>query len=325
MAHDVAMLKVEITSALDFLPPESLRLLREFVTFLRSRAGQPVPHGRIVRLGGLWAGTPEITEEDIAEARREMWGRFGISRGQGVGVPNLLGIQRGEPEQVRDSNASSLVSEREMAEGQEVIYEHLLQQGGDWMLREASAYFAGKGGLHSALRRLTHRLNVEGIPYALLGGLALAEHGYPRLTEDIDLLLATSGLARFRQRLVGRGYRPAFSGARKTFRDTETGVRIEIVTAGEYPGDGLPKPVVFPDPATPEATVEIEGIRVVTLEKLVELKLASGMSAPHRLRDLADVQDLITRLRLPLTLTDRLDPSVRAEYRDLWEKAHMGD
>ena len=188
------------------------------------------------------------------------------------------------------------------------------------MLREASAYLAGEGRLHGTLRRLTRRLDAERIPYALLGGLALAQHGYPRLTEDIDLLLTPSGLERFRQRLVGRGYRPAFSGAEKTFRDTETGVRIEIVTAGEYPGDGLPKPVAFPDPTTSGMTVEVEGIRVVTLEKLIELKLASGMSASHRLRDLADVQDLITRLGLPLTLADQLDPSVQAAYRDLWEK-----
>ena len=205
-----------------------------------------------------------------------------------------------------------------------MVYEHLLREGGERMLREASAYFAGEGRLHSTLRRLTQRLNAEEIPYALLGGLALAEHGYTRLTEDIDLLLTPSGLERFRQRLVGRGYRPAFSGAKKTFRDTETGVRIEIVTAGEYPGDGLPKPVAFPDPTTSGVTVEIEGIRVVALEKLIELKLASGMSAPHRLRDLADVQDLIVRLKLPRTLADRLDPSVQAAYRDLWEKAYAG-
>jgi hypothetical protein len=211
-----------------------------------------------------------------------------------------------------------------MTEEQGVAYEHLLRRGGDRMLREASAYFAGEGRLHGALRRLTQRLNAEGIPYALLGGLALAEHGYPRLTEDIDLLLTPSGLERFRQRLVGRGYRPAFSGAEKTFRDTETGVRIEIVTAGEYPGDGLPKPVAFPDPTTSGMTVEVEGIRVVTLEKLIELKLASGMSASHRLRDLADVQDLIARLGLPLALANQLDPSVQAAYRDLWEKAHAG-
>ena len=106
-----------------------------------------------------------------------------------------------------------------MAGEQSMAYEHLLRQGGDQMLREASAYFAGEGRLHGTLRQLTQRLDAEGIPYALLGGLALAQHGYPRLTEDIDLLLTPSGLERFR-RLVGRGYRPAFSGAKKTFRDT---------------------------------------------------------------------------------------------------------
>ncbi len=77
MVQDVTMLKIEITSALDFLSPESLRLLREFVAFLRSRVKQPASQERIVKLGGLWAGTSEITEEDIAEARREMWGHFG--------------------------------------------------------------------------------------------------------------------------------------------------------------------------------------------------------------------------------------------------------
>jgi len=77
MAQDAAMLKLEITSALDFLPPDSLRLLRDFVAFMRSRTEQPAPQERIVKLGGLWAGTPEITEEDIAEARREMWANFG--------------------------------------------------------------------------------------------------------------------------------------------------------------------------------------------------------------------------------------------------------
>jgi hypothetical protein len=193
------------------------------------------------------------------------------------------------------------------------------------MLREASAYFSGAGRLYETLRRLTRRLDAEDIPYALLGGLALAEHGYPRLTEDIDLLMTPSALERFSERFVGRGYRPAFDGAEKTFRDTETGVRIEIVTTGEYPGDGLPKPVAFPDPIAPEAAVEIRGVRVVTLETLIKLKLASGTSASHRLRDLADVQDLIARLELPLALAEQLDPSVRGAYRDLWNRTHPGE
>ena len=214
-----------------------------------------------------------------------------------------------------------------------LAYERRLQQGGDLLLREASAFFAGRGTLHQALRRLAERLAAENIAYALLGGLALGEHGYPRLTQDLDLLLSPAGLARFRERLVGRGYRPAlrqaqdrpFEGAQKTFRDTETGVRIEIITAGEYPGDGLPKPVAFPDPAEPDVTVEVEGIRVIALEKLVELKLASGQSAPHRRRDLADVQDLIRARGLPADLAHSLDPSVRDLYHQLWTEAQVAD
>lgn len=217
--------------------------------------------------------------------------------------------------------ATNVTANRPTDDPAVVAFERLLQRGGEQMIREASAYFAGHGPLHNALRRLVQRLDAAGIPYALLGGLALAEHGYPRLTEDIDLLLTPDGLERFRNLLVGRGYRPAFPGAEKTFRDTTSGVRIDIVTAGEYPGDGLPKPVVFPDPAQPGMAENKEGLQVVTLEKLIELKLASGMSAPHRLRDLADVQDLIGRLHLPLSLADWLDAWVRATYRDLWDKA----
>jgi len=207
----------------------------------------------------------------------------------------------------------------------DLVYERRLRQGGDLLLREASAFFAGGGTLRQTLHRLVERLTAEGIDYALLGGLALGEHGYPRLTQDIDLLLSPAGLARFQERLVSRGYRPAFEGAQKTFRDSETGVRIEIVTAGEYPGDGLPKPVAFPDPAQPGVTVEVEGVRVIALEKLVELKLASGQSAPHRRRDLADVQDLIRARGLPAELAECLDASVRDIYRQLWAEAQVAE
>ena len=116
---------------------------------------------------------------------------------------------------------------------------------------------------------------------------------------------------------------PAFEGAQKTFRAAGTGVRIEIITSGEYPGDGLPKPVSFPHPS--ESSVDIGGIRVITLEWLVELKLASGISAPHRRRDLADVQDLIRALGLKEEFAEQLDASVRALYRQLWDEAQLPD
>lgn len=189
-------------------------------------------------------------------------------------------------------------------------------------LRAAEEFFLKKAPVQSTLERLARRLDQEGIPYAIIGGMALNVHGYVRVTRDVDVLLTGAGLEEFGRRCVGRGYVAAFAGARKRFFDAESRVAIEIITTGEYPGDGKPKPVAFPDPAT--ASVEIEGIRVVPLAKLIELKLASGLSAGHRLRDLADVQDLVVALELPLDLGDSLDGSVRDEYRRLWQLARHG-
>jgi hypothetical protein len=187
-------------------------------------------------------------------------------------------------------------------------------------LREAEEFFVKKASVQSTLERLAHRLDQEGISYAVIGGMALNVHGYVRVTRDVDVLLTPAGLEAFARVCVGRGYVAAFPGARKAFVDAESRVPIEVVTAGEYPGDGKPKAVVFPDPAT--SSVEIDGIRVVPLPTLIELKLASGLSAGHRLRDLADVQDLIVALELALDLENALDASVREEYRRLWNLAH---
>ena len=38
---------------------------------------------------------------------------FGILQGRGVGVPNLLGVWRNEPEQVRESDVSTLQTPRD--------------------------------------------------------------------------------------------------------------------------------------------------------------------------------------------------------------------
>jgi hypothetical protein len=198
------------------------------------------------------------------------------------------------------------------------VYEGL--RPADEVLRESEEFFGKRGRVHTTLRNLVERLDRESIPYAIVGGMALNLLGYTRETVDVGILLTPEALSVFRQPLVGRGYRPGFEGATKTFRDAETGVNIEFLTTGEYPGDGNPKPVSFPDPE--RVAVDRGGYKVVALEKLIELKLASGLSAPQgMLIDLADIQRLIEELHLPLELADQLDASVRSEYRRLWELA----
>ena len=188
---------------------------------------------------------------------------------------------------------------------------------------EGLRFFRGKGMLNEAISKLAADFEREGISYAAVGAIALNRHGYKRFTEDIDLLLTRDGLDKFRESLIGRGYRPAFEGATKKFR-TSNNIPIDIIVAGEYPGDGLPKPVVFPNPD--DFAVDIEGVRTIELDKLIELKLASRISAPHRLKDLADVQELIKIKFLDGSFAQNLDESVRAKFIELAEAvAAAGD
>jgi len=184
-------------------------------------------------------------------------------------------------------------------------------------LREGSDFFMKRGNIYDTLRKVTKRLRDENIDYVVLGAMAMSAHGFRRFTEDVDLLTTPEGLDAIHQRLVGRGYVPAFPGARKKLRDTETGVTVDFISSGEYPGDGKPKPVRFPDPR--EASVERDGYNVIVLPKLVELKLVSGLSSIERLKDLGDVVELIKTLKLPRDLGEQLDPSVRDEYYRLWD------
>ena len=187
-------------------------------------------------------------------------------------------------------------------------------------LRQVDEFFMESSPVHKTLNDIVRRLSEEQIDYAIIGGMALALHGFIRPTEDVDLLMNPQGLEKFHAELVGRGYVPVFAGARKHFRNTETGVKVEVITTGEYPGDGKPKPVAFPEPR--DVAINVGEYRVVKLESLIELKLASGLTAEHRkLRDLADVQQLIEVLNLPLDLSGRLDASVRDEYLRLWSLA----
>lgn len=180
---------------------------------------------------------------------------------------------------------------------------------------EGLRYFMGQGTLNRTLERLSTDLEKHGIDYAVIGAVALLAHGYPRFTEDIDLVMTSAGLQKFHDELIGLGYAPAFPGARKRLKSTVDGVSIEVMTTGEYPGDGKPKPVSMPEPI--EASTEIDGIRFLTLEKLIELKLASGISAPDRLKDLADVQELIKIRKLDAGFASRLNPYVRDKYSEL--------
>lgn len=200
-----------------------------------------------------------------------------------------------------------------------IPYEQRLNADRMWALREGSMHFHEDNEVHRALVRIARRLDDLDIPYAIAGGMAMYFHGYRRFTEDVDVVVTRDGLTQIHERLEGLGYVPPFKGS-KQLRDVESGVRIEFLVAGTYPGDGLPKPVQFPDPV--DARCQIEGMSFLNLERLIELKLISG-KVPGRLKDLGDVQELIRLLTLPRDFKSKLHPYVQPAFEQMWDEVQQ--
>lgn len=196
-----------------------------------------------------------------------------------------------------------------------VSYEQLLGADTEWAMNEGSKHFEGKSAVQSTLRKITRRLSELDIPYAVAGGMALFVHGLRRFTEDVDILVTGEGLKSIHRELEGLGYRPPFQGS-KNLRDMESGVQIEFLITGQFPGDGKPKPVAFPQPES--VVIERDGAKYLNLATLIELKLASGMTNSNRVKDLADVQELIKLLTLPKDFSETLNPYVHLKYAELW-------
>jgi hypothetical protein len=193
-------------------------------------------------------------------------------------------------------------------------YESQLNGNLNWALMEGSMHFEGTSAVHRTLKRLAHHLDELGVDYAIAGGMALFFHGYRRFTEDVDVLVTPEGLQTIHDSLEGLGYVRPFEKS-KNLRDAETGVKIDFLVTGQYPGDGKPGPIVFPDPA--DVGERIDGTQVVSLPRLIELKLASGQ-ASHRMKDLGDVQELIKAIQVPLEIGQEIDPSLRGIFEKLW-------
>lgn len=195
-------------------------------------------------------------------------------------------------------------------------YEERLAADREWARLDSSRHFEKDSQVFRTLREITQRLDDLSVPYAVAGAMALFEHGVRRFTEDVDILVSPEGLKQIHRNLIGRGFRPKFEGS-KNLRDATTGVSIEFIVEGHYPGDGRPKPVAFPSPES--VAEELDGIKFLNLRALIELKLASGMTSPDRAKDLVDVQELVRTLALPAGFGDQLNVYVQPRFREIWQ------
>lgn len=189
--------------------------------------------------------------------------------------------------------------------------------------RRADEFFMNTSPIHQAMQRLSRVLHEMSIPFAVAGAMAANAHGHRRMTADVDILIRLEDLQRFKQHFLGRGWVDKFEGS-KNFRDAVCEVNIDALIVGSYPGDGLPKPVAFP---IPESVAEVgeDGIPYISLKALLELKIASGMTAPHRPRDLDDAIQLIRINGLPKSYSESINPYVAEKFVALWQAAQVQD
>lgn len=157
-----------------------------------------------------------------------------------------------------------------------------------WRACDASI-IGGDTVLNQDFKEFIESLNDNQVRYLVVGGYAVALHGYPRYTKDIDIWIEITpenadrmirALTQFGfgslglvaedflepDQIIQLGYPPA---------------RIDILTS--IPG------VDFADCYDKRVQVEIDGVRInfIDLENLKRSKRASG-----RLQDLADLENL---------------------------------
>ncbi|MFC1759372.1 hypothetical protein ACFL2H_11505 [Planctomycetota bacterium] len=191
------------------------------------------------------------------------------------------------------------------------------------VLERTGEYFMKQSPIHAAARRVSDALQEMKIPFAIVGALATNVHGHVRTTQDVNILTSAEGLAQFKQAHIGRGWVNKFEGSRG-MRDTVNDINIDVLLTGDFPGDGKSKPVSFPDAAT-VAEINADGIPVISLNALLELKIASGMTTIHRPRDLDDVIQLIRVNKLPIDHGESLNLYVQAKFAELWSAAQINE
>jgi hypothetical protein len=189
--------------------------------------------------------------------------------------------------------------------------------------RRADLFFMENSPIHETMRRLAKTFGEMQISFAIAGAMAANAHGHKRTTSDVDILIRREDLLRFKEHWIGLGWVDKFEGS-KNFRDVVTNVNVDALIVGEYPGDGLPKPVAFPQPEAVSERNE-EGLPFISLSTLIELKLASGMTAAHRLQDMADVMNLIRINTLGLEYRESLNSYVALKFEEMWRAAQVND
>jgi len=176
-----------------------------------------------------------------------------------------------------------------------------------WLLRENT----GTTGLEQTARTAAATLAHYDIPHLIVGGLAVQEHGYPRVTLDVDIVVpdVLEAVEFLTADVSGPFVRVPDCDDRLVDRRNQ--VKIDLLPAGKVVKRGCQVP--FPVPQT-----VAERPQIIGLAELISLKLDSWANSPsRRLQDKTDVIQLISRRNLPRDLS--VAPAIQGVYLETWD------
>ena len=155
------------------------------------------------------------------------------------------------------------------------------------------------------------------IPHSVCGGVAVCLHGYQRNTTDVDLIIERERASDVRLILESAGLQ--WDEVNKEFR-TVGGIAVQFLMTGDRAGkDSEVRP---PSPAGDLNVETIEGLPVLRLSRLIEIKIACGAENVRRMHQgFADMVELIAIRNLDDKFTAYLHKSVRDVYRRLVRNA----
>lgn len=155
------------------------------------------------------------------------------------------------------------------------------------------------------------------VPHTICGGVAVCLHGYQRNTVDVDLIIRKSDASLVRAALESAGM--TWNQAQVEFRSAG-GIAIQLLYSGDRAGSSAE--VLLPDPEGHLNVESVEGLPVLRLSKLIEIKIACGAGNVRRThKDFADVVELIAIRQLDGSFARYLHKSVRTTFRELVRNA----
>ncbi len=198
-----------------------------------------------------------------------------------------------------------------------------VESGVRWTMNTTQQAYTmlGNESLWDVAARCHGLLTAAEVPYSICGGVAVCLHGYQRNTTDLDLVIRSEDSQSVRRVLTEAGF--AWDSEKAEFR-TEDGIAIQFLIAGQQAGKGTE--VLVSEPVGDLNVEQIEGLSVVRLSRLIELKIASGMNNLRRThKDFADVVELIAIRHLDGSFARHLHKSLRPTFRQLVRNATTTD